>query len=102
MKKLLLSVICAGVSVNVLANETITIGASSVPHADMLRFIKPTLAKQGYDLKITEFSDYITPNIAVLQKQLDANFFQTKPKAAYSISTLLSPSPNFLFPAPPT
>ena len=82
MKKLLLSVICAGVSVNVLANETITIGASSVPHADMLRFIKPTLAKQGYDLKITEFSDYITPNIAVLQKQLDANFFQTKPYLA--------------------
>ena len=38
--------------------------------------------EQGYDLKITEFSDYITPNIAVLQKQLDANFFQTKPYLA--------------------
>lgn len=61
------------------ANETITIGASPVPHAEMLKFVKPTLAKQGYDLKITEFSDYITPNLAVTQKQLDANFFQHQP-----------------------
>lgn len=80
MKKILLTL---GVSifsvVNVFANETITIGASPVPHAEMLKFIKPTLAKQGYDLKITEFSDYITPNLAVSQKQLDANFFQHLP-----------------------
>lgn len=79
MKKLLLAALCANFAAGVFANETITIGASSVPHAEMLRFIQPTLAKQGYDLKITEFSDYITPNIAVAQKQLDANFFQTKP-----------------------
>lgn len=62
-----------------LANEAITIGASSVPHAEMLRFIAPQMAKEGYDLKITEFSDYLTPNLAVIQKQLDANFFQSKP-----------------------
>ncbi len=80
MKKILLTL---GISVfslaNVFANETITIGASPVPHAEMLKFIKPALAKQGYDLKITEFSDYITPNLAVSQKQLDANFFQHLP-----------------------
>lgn len=78
MKKfiLLLSGLYSCVAV---ANETITIGASSVPHAEMLRFIAPQLAKEGYDLKITEFSDYLTPNMAVIQKQLDANYFQSKP-----------------------
>ena len=79
MKKLLLALVCASLAVTSLANEVITIGASSVPHAEILRFIAPQLAKQGYDLKITEFSDYVTPNTAVIQKQLDANFFQTKP-----------------------
>jgi D-methionine transport system substrate-binding protein len=61
------------------ANETITIGATPVPQAEILKFIAPTLAKQGYTLKITEFSDYITPNLALSQKQLDANFFQHQP-----------------------
>ncbi len=79
MRKLLLSIFCLSAIVDVAANETITIGASSVPHADILKFITPALKKQGYDLKITEFSDYITPNIAVFQKSLDANYFQTKP-----------------------
>lgn len=77
--KLLLALGLTGSVFNALANETITIGASPVPHAEMLKFIKPALAKQGYDLKITEFSDYITPNLAVTQKQLDANFFQHQP-----------------------
>ena len=66
-------------SVNSLASEIITIGASVAPHAQMLKFIKPILAKQGYDLQITEFSDYVTPNLAVSQKSLDANFFQHQP-----------------------
>lgn len=61
------------------ANETITIGASPIPHAQMLQFIQPTLAKQGYNLKIIEFTDYITPNLALAQKQIDANFFQHQP-----------------------
>jgi D-methionine transport system substrate-binding protein len=78
MKKIILS-LCSLAATSVLASETITIGASSVPHAEMLRFIQPTLAKQGYVLKISEFSEYLTPNLAVVQGQLDANFFQTKP-----------------------
>ncbi|AUR52246.1 MetQ/NlpA family ABC transporter substrate-binding protein [Aquella oligotrophica] len=80
MRKLLLTLaLGVGIATGTYANETITIGASPVPHAEMLKFVKPTLAKQGYDLKITEFSDYITPNLAVIQKQLDANFFQHQP-----------------------
>lgn len=79
IKKIILTLSLTVSSFTVFANETITIGASPVPHAEMLKFVKPTLAKQGYDLKITEFSDYITPNLAVTQKQLDANFFQHQP-----------------------
>jgi D-methionine transport system substrate-binding protein len=82
MRKLLLTLLSIGAVTTATANETITIGASSVPHADILKFITPALKKQGYDLKITEFSDYITPNIAVYQKSLDANYFQTKPYLA--------------------
>ena len=79
MKKLLMLLGVTFASINAFANETIVIGASPVPHAEMLKFVKPILAKQGYDLKITEFTDYITPNVALEQKQLDANFFQHQP-----------------------
>lgn len=75
MSKKLLMLTLFGVSTVVFANETITIGASPVPQSEMLKFIKPLLAKQGYNLKIVEFSDYVTPNLALSQKQLDANFF---------------------------
>ena len=83
MKKILLSLSIILASTRVLATDdsskTIMIGASSMTHAEMLAYIQPTLAKQGYHLKISEFSDYITPNIAVTQKHLDANFFQHLP-----------------------
>ncbi|MBP7846990.1 MAG: methionine ABC transporter substrate-binding protein [Burkholderiales bacterium] len=82
MSKKLLILILVGFSTAVFANETITIGASPVPQSEMLKFIKPLLAKQGYNLKIVEFSDYVTPNLALSQKQLDANFFQHQPYLA--------------------
>lgn len=66
-------------SLNLLANETITIGATPVPHAEILEFIKPDLAKKGYDLQIKEFNDYIIPNTAVDEGELDANFYQHEP-----------------------
>lgn len=55
------------------------IGATPVPHAEILNFIKPTLAKEGVDLEIIEFSDYVKPNLALNDKELDANFFQHTP-----------------------
>lgn len=61
------------------ADETITIGASPVPHAEILKQIKPILAKEGVNLDIKEFTDYVTPNLVVSQKQMDANFFQHRP-----------------------
>lgn len=59
--------------------ETLKVGATSVPHAELLNFIKPTLQAQGVNLEIIEFSDYVLPNKALDDKQLDANFFQHKP-----------------------
>lgn len=61
------------------AKVTLKVGASPVPHAEMLEQIKPVLAKQNIDLKIIEFSDYIQPNMALGDKELDANFFQHEP-----------------------
>lgn len=58
---------------------TVTVGASPVPHAEILEFIKPILAKEGVNLKIVEFTDYVKPNLALADKELDANFFQHKP-----------------------
>lgn len=60
-------------------NVTITVGATPVPHAEILNQIKPLLAKEGVDLKIVEFTDYVKPNMALADKELDANFFQHKP-----------------------
>ncbi len=61
------------------ATETITIGATPVPHAEILKAIKPELKKAGYELKVRVFNDYIIPNTAVETGQLDANFFQHIP-----------------------
>jgi D-methionine transport system substrate-binding protein len=59
--------------------EKLTIAATQVPHAEILEFIKPELLKEGVELDIRVFSDYVQPNMQVADKQLDANFFQHKP-----------------------
>ncbi|GAB1454742.1 MAG: MetQ/NlpA family ABC transporter substrate-binding protein [Spirochaetia bacterium] len=55
------------------------VGATPVPHAELLRLIEPDLAAQGIRLQLVEFTDYVTPNIALAEGQLDANFFQHVP-----------------------
>ncbi|MDO5352443.1 MAG: MetQ/NlpA family ABC transporter substrate-binding protein [Succinatimonas sp.] len=62
-----------------IANETISVGATPVPHAEILEFVKPILAKEGVDLKIVEFNDYVQPNLATADGQIDANYFQHRP-----------------------
>lgn len=84
MKKnlLALSVICAtlGFGLPGLANAgTLKVGATPVPHAEILEHVKPIVAKQGVDLQIIEFNDYVQPNLAVDDGELDANFFQHRP-----------------------
>jgi D-methionine transport system substrate-binding protein len=58
---------------------TLKVGASPVPHAEILKFIQPKLKEQGVNLEIKEFTDYVQPNVQLFEKQLDANFFQHKP-----------------------
>ncbi|OOV12513.1 MetQ/NlpA family ABC transporter substrate-binding protein [Deinococcus sp. LM3] len=58
---------------------TLRVGASPVPHADILNFVKPILAKQGVTLVIREFNDYVQPNVALADGSIDVNFFQHTP-----------------------
>lgn len=77
MKKLLVA--AAAFAVLSAQADTLTVAATPVPHAEILEFIKPQLAKEGVDLKIKVFTDYVQPNVQVAEKRLDANFFQHQP-----------------------
>ena len=58
---------------------TIKIGATAIPHAEILNFIKPSLEKEGVILQVVEMADYVRPNLAVAEKELDGNYFQHIP-----------------------
>lgn len=58
---------------------TITIAASATPHAEILEQAKTLLAKQGWDLEITIFDDYVQPNLVVESGEINANYFQHIP-----------------------
>ncbi|MGL4867566.1 MAG: MetQ/NlpA family ABC transporter substrate-binding protein [Cetobacterium sp.] len=60
-------------------SSTLKIGASPVPHVQLLQLIKEDLKKENIDLNIIELTDYVTPNLLLDSKELDANFFQHKP-----------------------
>jgi D-methionine transport system substrate-binding protein len=59
--------------------KTIKVAASPTPHAEILAVAKEILAKQGYDLQIIEYTDYVQPNLVVDSGELDANYFQHTP-----------------------
>ncbi|MEV4418995.1 MetQ/NlpA family ABC transporter substrate-binding protein [Patulibacter sp. NPDC049589] len=62
------------------ASKPLKVGASPVPHAEILEYIEKTLApKAGLKLDIKTYDDYIQPNVALQEGQLDANYFQTVP-----------------------
>jgi len=90
MKRTLVSLLIAGVLVLVFnhtveakgiqeSGSVISVGATPVPHAELLNLIKNDLAAQGITLRVVEFTDYVQPNVAVLSGDLDANFFQHIP-----------------------
>ena len=58
---------------------TITVAASTTPHAEILAQAAPILAEQGWTLKVTEFQDYVQPNLVVESGDFDANYFQHIP-----------------------
>ncbi len=59
--------------------ETITVGASITPHAEILDAVRGELEALGYDLEIVEYTDYILPNVSLSDGSLDANYFQHGP-----------------------
>ncbi|WP_279009922.1 MetQ/NlpA family ABC transporter substrate-binding protein [Synergistes jonesii] len=81
MKKIALALIAALLipAAAFAAGKEIKIGVTPFPHKDIMNVVKQLLAKDGYELKIVEFTDYVTPNTALAEKSLDANFFQHIP-----------------------
>jgi D-methionine transport system substrate-binding protein len=61
------------------SGSVLSVGATPVPHAELLNLVKDDLAAQGITLKVVEFTDYVQPNTALLAGDLDANFFQHIP-----------------------
>ncbi|MET9062328.1 MetQ/NlpA family ABC transporter substrate-binding protein [Streptomyces antibioticus] len=62
------------------ANATLTVAATPTPQGEILTYIKDNLAeKAGLKLEVKEFTDYVTPNTAVQQGEVDANYFQHQP-----------------------
>lgn len=87
MKKTVGIVLSALLSVGLLAGcgskekglTKIVVGASAVPHAEILENTREDLKELGYDLEVKIFNDYVLPNKALSEGQLDANFFQHIP-----------------------
>ncbi|HBO48158.1 MULTISPECIES: MetQ/NlpA family ABC transporter substrate-binding protein [Pediococcus] len=75
----LLLVSCGKKSSTSSKTTTITVGASAVPHAQILKHVQPELKKEGVNLKIKVFQDYVLPNKALANGDIDANYFQHIP-----------------------
>ena len=60
-------------------DKTITVAASSTPHAEILAVAKEVLMKDGWTLNVTEYADYVVPNNVVEDGEMDANYFQHQP-----------------------
>lgn len=61
------------------AGLTLRVGATPVPHEEILRQVQKPLAEQGIKLEIVVFNDYVQPNLRLIEGDLDANFYQTIP-----------------------
>ncbi len=79
-KKVLSVLVASALAFSAAAHaEKLSVAATAVPHAEILEFVKPKLAKEGVELDVKVFTDYVQPNVQVAEKRLDANFFQHKP-----------------------
>lgn len=86
MKKTLIAFLVAtlvlwvgGASSQALAPVELKVGATPVPHSEILEVVKPILKEKGISLKVIEFTDYVTPNLALNDGDIDANYFQHIP-----------------------
>ena len=82
MKKIIAIVLALTLALSLAAcgskadDKAIKVGATPAPHAEILEIIKDALAADGWTLEIVEFDDYVLPNTALSEGQLDANYFQ--------------------------
>lgn len=82
MKKIIAVILALTLALSLAAcggkndDKTIKVGATPAPHAEILEVIKNELAKDGWTLEIVEFNDYVQPNQALEDGELDANYFQ--------------------------
>lgn len=70
---------CSSQSSSGSDDKTIVVGASPTPHAEILKVASDELKEMGYTLEVKEFTDYVLPNEALNNKEIDANFFQHLP-----------------------
>lgn len=61
------------------ANTVLKVGATPIPHTEILEYIKPALLKEGVELQIVSYTDYVRPNLDLDSGDIDANFFQHTP-----------------------
>lgn len=64
---------------SVAAADTIRVGVTAGPHAEILDVVRKVASERGLDIKVVEFTDYVVPNQALAQKELEANSFQHEP-----------------------
>lgn len=64
---------------NETEETTIRVGASNVPHAEIIEHVIPTLEEEGITVEIERYNDYVIPNVALDEGDIDANYFQHEP-----------------------
>lgn len=79
MKKLILAAAIAAFAAGTAVAETIKVGVTPGPHAQIMEKVKEVAATKGLDIEILEFSDYVVPNQALNDGELNANSFQHQP-----------------------
>lgn len=81
-KRMIFAVLAGSLSLSAMGLAhagKLSVAATPVPHAELLEFVKPALEKEGVELDIKVFTDYVQPNRQVHDGAIDANFFQHKP-----------------------
>ncbi len=86
MRTLTASVIALAALIGAAQAETIRVGVTAGPHAEVLDVVRKVAAERGLDIKVVEFTDYVVPNQALAQKDLEANSFQHEPYLKNQIS----------------
>jgi len=80
------TVVALAVMIGAAKAETIRVGVTAGPHAEVLDVVRKVAAERGLDITVIEFTDYVIPNQALAQKDIDANSFQHEPYLRNQIS----------------